>query len=463
MIASSQMMTNLNSMKISKYNIWTFLLLVLFSSSCRKYVEVDQFSTRTLTYTDDFQFVMNNRGTFENNYILPLVTNDDMATTDATHQATFGAEIKNAYLWAADFYSAGQTDVGWSNMYQQIYTCNEVLFSVMSSRNGTEVQKKSIYAEALAQRAFAYLMLANQYGEIYNPANAASQTGVPLLTKPDLFQPLNRASLKTIYDQVVNDLLEAIPALPNLGTNNGHASKASAYALLSRCYLYMRNFEQAGEYADKALQIRNTLNNLEDYVGKTSTFPRKLDDKELLLTRSSAGQFRSQLNPELISLFTTGDLRYELFTSANVSGVPGRAYIRGNFTFEGIYTGLNVPELILNRAEVYARAGNTVKTLELLNMLRQKRFKAANYTDLVITNADDLLPAVINERRREFMGTGLRWFDQRRLNLDPAFAKPVVRTLAGQTATLSPGSNRFIYPVALDLLTLNPEIQQSPR
>lgn len=449
-------------MKKLKYKIWVCVLLAAISSSCRKYVEVDQFGKRTLKYTEDFQYLVNNRSNFEATYILPLVTNDDMATTDVNHQNSMTAEIKAAYVWAPTYYGDTQTDIGWNNLYKCIYTCNEIIYSVMSSLNGTEAKKKEIYAEALVQRAFAYLMLANQYGEVYDPAKAQNQIGIPLLTTPDLFQKLDRSNLKKVYEQVISDLEQAIPSLPNTGTNNGHAAKVSAYALLSRTHLYMRNFALAGEYADKALAINSALKTLETYIGKTATFPRRHEDPEVLLSRLSAGRFISQLNPELIDLFTAGDVRLELFTGTTV-GVPGRAYIRPQFNEFASYTGLSVPEMILIRAEVYARTGEVSKTLELLNKLRKTRIKAASYQDLLISNPADLLPAVVNERRREFMGTGLRWFDQRRLNLDPEFAKPYVRTFLGQQYTLNPGSNRYIYPVAFAVLDLNPEIQQSPR
>ncbi|MBE9601566.1 RagB/SusD family nutrient uptake outer membrane protein [Pedobacter sp. MC2016-24] len=449
-----------------KYKLWICLFIALTTSSCRKYVEVDQYDQRTLKYTDDYQFVINNRSNFESTYILPQVTSDDIATLDVSQQASWNSEYKAAYIWSSNYYGDAQTDIGWTNLYKQIYVCNEVTTGVMSSLNGTEVQKKRIYGEALVHRAFAYLALVNQYGEIYNPSNANSQVGVPLLLKPNLFQKLDRASVKEIYDQIIKDTEEAIPSLPNLGSHNGHPGKVSAYALLSRCYLFMRNFKLSGEYADKALELKNSLNNLETFIGNTSSFPRKLDDPEIILSKTAAGQFQTQLNPKLIDLFDrtskNGDLRYELFTATSVNGIPGSAYIRPRFTFEGVYTGLGVPELMLNRAEVYAREGNLAKTLELLNKLRENRFRSG-YPTLSITNPADLLPAVINERRREFMGTGFRWFDQRRLSLDADFAKPVIRTFDGVDYTLAPGSNLYIYPVAQAVLELNPEIKQSPR
>ncbi|WP_342332764.1 RagB/SusD family nutrient uptake outer membrane protein [Pedobacter sp. FW305-3-2-15-E-R2A2] len=449
-------------MKKLTYKICLGLFLVAISSSCRKYVEVDRYGERTLKYTEDFQYLVNNRGNFEKSYILPLVTNDDMASTDLNHQNSMAAEIKAAYVWGSAFYGDTQSDIGWNNLYKSIYTCNEIIFSVMSSQKGTDAQKKEIYAEALVQRAFAYLMLANQYGEVYDPAKAQSQVGIPLLTTPDLFQKLERSSLKKIYEQIISDVEQAIPSLPDRGTNNGHAAKVSAYALLSRTHLYMRNFNLAGEYADKALAINSSLNTLETYIGNTASFPRRHEDPEVLLSRLSAGSFFSQLNPELINLFTPGDVRRELFTGTTF-GVPGTAYIRPQFNEFASHTGLSVPEMMLNRAEVYARAGDVSKTLELLNKLRKTRIKVADYQELSVSGPADLLPAVINERRRELMGTGLRWFDQRRLNLDPEFAKPYVRTFLGQQYTLSPGSNRYIYPIAPAVLDLNPEIQQSPR
>jgi len=452
-----------DKMKNLRYKTWTCLLLAVLGSSCRKYVEVDQYSNRTLKYTSDFQYVINNRNNFEPSYILPTVTSDDIATTGTAQQNAWNSEYKAAYVWAAGFYGDTQTDIGWNNFYKTIYTCNEVIFSVMSSENGTKVQKDQIYAEALVNRAFAYLMLVNQYGEIYDPAKATTQIGVPLLTTPDLYQKLNRASLSDVYGQIVKDVEQAIPLLPNTGNNNGHVGKVSAYALLSRCYLYMRNFALAGDYADKALALNSSLNNLTTYVGNMGKFPLRLNDPEVILSRLSAGQFRAQLNPELINLFQAGDLRLELFTGTGVQGIPGRVYIRPNFNEGYIYTGLNVPEMMLNRAEVYARAGDIPKTLDLLNKLRQSRFTAVTYQDLSISNPADLLPAVINERRRELMATGLRWFDMRRLNLDAALAKPVVRTFLGQDYTLNPGSNRYLYPIAPAVLNLNPEIQQSPR
>lgn len=93
-----------------------------------------------------------------------------------------------------------------------------------------------------------------------------------------------------------------------------------------------------------------------------------------------------------------------------------------------------------------------------------KRFRAADYVALTAADIQsDLLKAVIDERRREFVGTDLRWYDMRRLTLDGGYYKPVERTLNGQTYRLDANSPRFVYPINQEVLTLNPEIGQNPR
>src|SRR5690606_11240619 len=129
------------------------------------------------------------------------------------------------------------------------YTSNEIITLVMDSQKGGERQKKQILAEAKVQRAYAYFLLVNQYGGIYNPQTAQSMVGVPLLLKPDLYPKLNRADLKTVYTQMLADLNEALSDLPDRAENNRHPDKAAVHAILATVYLHMRDFEQAGIHA----------------------------------------------------------------------------------------------------------------------------------------------------------------------------------------------------------------------
>ncbi len=118
---------------------------------------------------------------------------------------------------------------------------------------------------------------------------------------------------------------------------------------------------------------------------------------------------------------------------------------------------------MLIKAECEARAGNTSVAVGLLNDLRKKRFKPADYKVLTAATADAAMHLVVDEREREFMGRGFRWFDQKRLSKDAGLIPTITRVFKGATYTLEPGSNRYTYAIADKYIQLNPEIKQNPR
>jgi hypothetical protein len=277
-----------------------------------------------------------------------------------------------------------------------------------------------------------------------------------------------------VYDQVTGDLMTAAERLPALPDYNTRPAKVSAYALLSRAFLNMRDFNKAGSYADSALKLQNTLLDLKTYVGNTAAIPQRLADPEIMLSKLVTGQYTAiPLSTSLLQLLGTSDLRYTLFTNTG-SAFPGsfsaaftgRAYWRYKYTTtesNAIFTGPTVPEMMLIKAECAARASDAGTAIDLLNKLRIKRFQTADYVALTAVDAPDALVKVVNERKRELFGRGFRWFDQKRLNKDVAFAASVTRVLNNVTYTLDPGSNRYMYPIGDKYILLNPELEQNPR
>jgi len=72
-------------------------------------------------------------------------------------------------------------------------------------------------------------------------------------------------------------------------------------------------------------------------------------------------------------------------------------------------------------------------------------------------------PTLIQERRKELPFSGnLPWEDLRRLNQEPNFAKTLTRMLNGETFSLPPGDNRYVYPIPENEISLS-GIQQNPR
>ncbi|MDD2424613.1 MAG: RagB/SusD family nutrient uptake outer membrane protein [Bacteroidales bacterium] len=453
-------------MKTTTINTIVWIMIIsLFASSCNKFVEIEEISgTRPLKYTSDYQYLLNNSTTFEKSYGFPLISCDDAGVENATQQNTLTNQWALTYTWDETRYSETEEDIDWSNLYNQINICNQITDGVLDSQGGSMAVKEYILAQAKTQRAYAYLMLANMYAKPYNPSTASTDLGLPLLTTSYLFSSLERVSLDQVYQQIINDLKSSLPDLPDLPDFNCEPSKAAAYAILAETYLMMRDFTKAGLYADSVLMIQNTLIDLNSYISNPSTLPKKLMDPEIILSKTVPGSYYPNLtlSRDFLQFIGEQDLRYVLFTAPHNSGY-GRYYSRYQYTYEGVYTGPNVPEMMLIKAESEAREGDYLSAVNILNTLRKKRFKPAEYADLSASSASEALTLVINERRRELFGRGFRWFDMRRLNYDQAFARSYTRTFKDQTYTLDANSNRFTYAIAEKYILLNPEIEQNPR
>ncbi len=451
------------------YIIYLLGLGLLAGSGCRKYVEIEQVGKRTLHFTKDYQGLLNDQLTMEIACFYPMVAADDIEILDENLQNRIPQAAVNVYTWAPDIY-VDIDDPDWAAVYKQIYYCNLVTAGVADSDGGTDADKKHINAQALVHRALAYLGVVNIYAKQYDAATAATDPGVPLLLAPDFTGSLQRASVKEVYDRIEQDLQAALPDLEDLAAYSITPSRAGAYAVLARACLQKGDYPNAGKYADSALARQHTLLNLADYAADVSKLPLKLQDPEIILEKKLANTtaYNFPLSKLLLEKFdTTHDLRYQLFTADGpvfgYYGFVGRGYYRPRITNEGIYVGPSVPEMMLIKAECAARAGNTSAALDALNELRQHRFKPEDYTPLQAADAAAALRLVIDERGRELMGRGFRWFDQKRLNKEAAFAATVTRTFKGQTYTLAPNGNRYVFPIASKYITMNPEITQNPR
>ena len=447
-------------------------VLAVVSTSCRKYVEIEQQSTRTLKYTTDYRYTMNNNSVLEGTFSYPILSGDDTEITDPTRILALGDILSNVYTWAAKYTSESQSDADWDRMYKSIYTCNEVIQGVLSSEGGAQAEKEKIYAEALVHRAYSYLILVNMYGKQYTASTAATDLGVPLLTTPNLYTSLRRAPVADVYAQILKDLNESVSKLPALPDYNVRPAKVSVYAILSKTYLDMRDFTKAGLYADSALSLQSTLLDLKTYASAPGTVPVRLKDPEVILSKIPGVTYTAiSISNDLLAAMGTNDLRYKIFTNTRATfgtsfstAFTGRASSR--YLLNGEYTVVNgpsVPEMMLIKAECLARAGSADGAMAVVNNLRKKRFLDADYVPLTTGTADAALQTVIEEKRKEFDGTGLRWFDQKRLSLDPAFAATKTRTFNGATYTLEPNGNRYIYPIGDKYILLNPEIEQNPR
>lgn len=448
-----------------------FLLLPLILLSCRKYVEnVPIQGQRVLEYTEDYRMLMNYPDLLKVAFgVAPLLSSDDADFTSLVVQNTIKTNNvqKAMYTWNKPFYTGTEsTDTDWDKSYNGIYIFNTIIRDVMNSKGGTDVVKGNLLGEALVHRSFSYFMLANQYGKQFDPVTAAQDPAIPMVLEPKLFQDLTRASVQKVYSQIIADTKRAIPLLPVTQPINFRPNKASAYALLSKIYLFMRDFNTASLYADSTLALSSEVY---DYNTSLTTYPTQYNNKQVLLRKTSS-QFvnTQQLSQSIIDLLGTKDLRYTLFVRPGTSFNPsytGFGYWSPsifNASSDAPAVGLTINETWLIKAECLARTGKRDDAIKVLNDFRKLRFKPSDYTVLSAANDNAALQLVINERRLEFFGTGMRWFDMRRLDKDPLFAQTYTRVYDNVTYTLPPHSNQFEFPFSQIVISQNPEIIQNP-
>jgi hypothetical protein len=463
-------------------NIIPFLFLLLVFAGCEDYVDIKTQGQLVPNQVENYRYLLNNTSALEAGPQFSAIASDDIALIDGSgqQQSLTGSEYYGywwrVYTWQPVIYPLGnyQIDDSWNAMYNTIAYANTVIAELMDIE-GDDDEKMALLAEAYVHRADAYLMLVNTYAKSYQASSASSDLGVPLVLKINTTQSLKRASIETVYNQIIQDLNDAIPYLPESQQYNTLPSLPSAYGELARTYLYMNNYAMANVYADSVLLYRNTLNNLGaiDEIS-TTTYPLRTKDPEILLSKVATGSITTysptsyRLSDDLLNVLEAKDQRYTLFTAPGsvvswaYTDEDGRFFYRDYVTGESRNLGPNVPEMYLIKAEYYARNDNPGEAMKWVNELRKKRFRPEDYVEMTASDANDALVKVINERRREFFCRMLRWWDMRRLKNESLFKKTITRKFNGETYVLPPDGNRYVFPIPAYQIQLNPEIEQNP-
>lgn len=165
----------------------------------------------------------------------------------------------SGYEWFTPAFDLSDRDPGYivagtryATMYKQIKLCNDLIGSIPADTEVSELRYS--LAQARAIRAFAYLNLAPYFQ--FNYATSADKPCVPIVSEstPD---PANnpRATVREVYDFIMADLNYAVEALEGYArSSKANVDQHVAYGLRARANLYMENWAEAADDADKALE-----------------------------------------------------------------------------------------------------------------------------------------------------------------------------------------------------------------
>jgi hypothetical protein len=483
-------------MKKNIYKIvWIFLLSGVVFSCKKDFLQVVPKGDLIPTTTSDYDLLMNSYAFYQYPNGLPtLLLGDDVVeeesyfnyrNTNATASAT------QLFQYQGTIYKVSDVPLEVQTYMANIYVCNKIINEVMASTQGTDAQKKSLVAEARATRAWVNFQLINFYGKPYLASTAGTDLGFPIVETAEVSQKnFSRGTVQGMYDFIIEDLTAAIPDLPVKSVIQTRMSKTAAQGILGKVYLFMGKYTEAltqfnASFAGLAASVTPAV--LYDYnvtlapggsflpvssFGPNYPGNNATDMTESILAKTSnAGSYNGQgfgntgleLNPAIRALFAPSDLRLQLYANHFDDGstVPG-GRIR-KYAVKYAWTGLQLSDLYLMRAEVRARLNDLTGAKEDVEYLRKRRMPLASAAVPSATASDQsaLIKFIIEEREREFAQEGYRWFDMRRLSVDPIFAGTAyshsVYTIAGGTQTYPMPSARMVMQLPPNMMTANPD------
>lgn len=440
-------------------NILLKLSLVLVSGlgmSCEGFLDPKPDQSMVVpTSLEDVRSLLDNSVTFNRQPSLSIIAGDEMYAEPDAYAALTPIE-QGAYRWDDDPFQ-GEPAGDWTVPYKQVFYSNVVLEALDDLVEKGSAEHGKLRGEALFHRAYAYYHILQQFAVAYQPSRDNSKLlGIVLRKGSDVNDKSKRSDLETSYQQVIDDLHEAVELLPSVQLPKTRPSKAAALGLLGRTYLQLGEYGLAAEYSAEALELyqeRLDFNSID--VNVPNPFERFGKETVFYSQMISYSYFTSRLvfmDSLLIQSYGEGDLRRKAYFDESQ---PGFYNFTGKLTGSRIpFGGLAVGELQLIAAEGFARTGQEEKALQYLNALLVTRKLPGHYHPITLSGSP-LLKEILLERRKELVGRGVRWSDLRRLNQDPMFATIIYKDIDGQILEILPESPNYVFPIPQE------EIQRS--
>ncbi|WP_295125332.1 RagB/SusD family nutrient uptake outer membrane protein [uncultured Chitinophaga sp.] len=479
-----------------------YIACSMLTSCSDSFLEVVPMGQRVASTTADYDLLMNNMDFYRdqsysiNGWLEPQLMGDEAAASGA-YLMQSPVHAVRLFQWQGTVYQQNdQIPTFLRSSVTNIYTFNKVIAEVMDATNGTTQQKEILRAEARASRAWTNFQMINYYAKPYAAATAATDPGFPIIDKADATIPsYNRGTVQQMYDFIISDLTEAIKVLPVTPRIRTRFSKAAAEGLLGKVYLFMGRTSDALPLLNAAFaDLAQSEVKLYDYnvtLGPNGTFlPADPnygpagpgndfnDFTEDILSKIFTNDPQSPwyvttrglgLTAQAAALFDSRDLRLKLYSSNTVDGTPDPNGLLRKYGVRYSRFGLQLSELYLLRAECKARLDDLTGAVADLEMLRRNRMPADAYAVPAVAAGDKnaLVHFVIDERIREFALEGYRWFDMRRLSVDPLFAGiTFTHTVYNADGTVSNYTlqqpDRLVMQIPELFILSNPGMQNNP-
>jgi hypothetical protein len=377
----------------------------------------------------------------------------------------------------------------------------------------TDVVGNQYLGEAYFMRAISHLELLFHFARPYKHTPSASHQGVPYRTKAYTTQVAidegttqSRNTVAECYAKILEDLNFAEANLPGKSSRSGNAkivraTKGAAIAYKTRVYQHMWDWSNVIVEGEKLKTL-----GADGYVLTASpdgVFVSNYSNTESIFSVENSANNYPTVNGQLANMYN-GKSRALVCISPIVWRNPywlsddkrrgtGMAYKASNgiiftekyrdyTTFSDAAPVIRYAEVLLNLAEAYARrntGSDMANALVNLNLVRNRAladpatqaYNAGSFAD-----NNEMVNAILAERRIEFCMEGRRWPDIHRLMLDipaklansnpPAAAYTLGTPYSGPYGVVSvPYDNyKYLWPIPQIEVNANPTLaaEQNP-
>lgn len=365
-----------------------------------------------------------------------------------TYESTYNASTANNMYY-------------WHDGYGLINKANLVIEGVTKAKEEGVISAEEAddyIGQALFFRAITHFELNKMFARPYNHTSDHSHLGIILRTTPintaealEAGEQVGRSTVAEVYKSVIDDLNDAEKMITgaNFGNSLLRVSSDAAVAFKTRVYLHMREWDKVISEADK-LNGKYELTPepsgvFDDNVGNTESIFSI--DQTSVANGGVNGALGSQYGRrELVAIspiiwnndkWLLDDKRRatvdidagEDFDSQDSDGIfvrrsGGILYTnkyRDQSTYEDKSPIIRYAEVLLNRAEAYARTNELGKALTDLNAVRDRALAnpaTQSYTAVELSSPKEMVQAIVMERRIEFLMEGNRFSDIHRLQGD---------------------------------------------
>lgn len=477
--------------------IYIYLFVLLFSiSSCNEWLEVipenDQTSNEYWQTKEEVEAVLGAgyvrlRESVEQMLVWGEARGNSLALNGIIEVDLFYLKLWN--ILPANAYTK------WGKFYQVINYANMVIEYapgvVEKDPSFNEAAMQSFLSEAYFLRALSYFYLARNFRD------------VPLILEPYMTDQQNyeipKSTQAEVFEQIIADLEIALESskevFPNVWETKGRATKWAINAALADVYLW------TGEYDKSIIACNNVINSGRvglingEVNGKNNWFTIfsegntnegifELQFDELKSQKSNLGEWfggpnRSYIiSQHMLSLFQTSTediragnatYRFDNLTIWKYQGAEAGGTSQGNL----IPRTYNDPNWIIYRmADIYLmkaeallmNGGDYDEVIALVDMVRSRAGITLPLS--APTNELEMLGIIMDERAREFVAEGKRWYDLLRVAQRDNYKYKqylIDQVLLGSDASAAPMISSKLQDVNSHYLPINTEELQANR